>query len=190
MVHSTERSHKMAVTPKKLVHWDINQASLSELGSPFFNGSMESVISESTSSMEYINSQLVAHGFISSPGLGLEGISNKDLDRAVKCLLGMLSQRMVSHVPQGYVMVQCQLQEDMSRTEELTTKLRTLSYDHERLISMYRTAMERAANAEREMNVHKSRLTFVSSFIGCFLTLTRRLRKSSNTHIANHGSDT
>lgn len=109
VVHSTERSRKMAVTPKKLVHWDINEASLSELGSPFFNGSMESVISTSSIMMEYINSQLVAHGFISSPGLGLEGISNNNLDRAVKCLLGMLSQRVVSHVPRGYIMVQCQL---------------------------------------------------------------------------------
>jgi hypothetical protein len=52
-------------------------------------------------------------------------------------------------------------QEDMSRTEELTTKLRTLSYDHERLMSMYRTETEKAANAEREMNLHKSRLAYV-----------------------------
>lgn len=46
----------------------------------------------------------------------------------------------------------------MTRTEELTTKIRTLSYDHERLMSMHRDATERAANAEREMNLHKSRL--------------------------------
>ena len=49
-------------------------------------------------------------------------------------------------------------QDDMNRTEELTTKIRTLSYDHERLLSMYRDTTERAANAEREMNLHKSRL--------------------------------
>jgi hypothetical protein len=49
-------------------------------------------------------------------------------------------------------------QDDMSRAEELTTKLRTLSYDHERLMTMHRTATEKAANAEREMNLHKSRL--------------------------------
>jgi hypothetical protein len=58
----------------------------------------------------------------------------------------------------------------MARTEELTTKLRTLSYDHERLMSIHRTAMERAANAEREMNVHKSRLTYIYSSIGLFPT--------------------
>lgn len=47
----------------------------------------------------------------------------------------------------------------MTRTEDLTTKLRTLSYDHERLTSMYKTQSEKAANAEREMNLHKSRMT-------------------------------
>lgn len=51
----------------------------------------------------------------------------------------------------------------MTRTEELSTKIRTLSYDHERLQSMYRTATEKAANAEREMNVHKARLACVAS---------------------------
>lgn len=50
-------------------------------------------------------------------------------------------------------------QEDMSRAEELTTKLRTLTYDHERMVSMHRKATEQSANAEREMNLHKSRLT-------------------------------
>ncbi|KAH9832560.1 uncharacterized protein C8Q71DRAFT_258970 [Rhodofomes roseus] len=50
----------------------------------------------------------------------------------------------------------------MTRTEELTTKIRTLSYDHERLLSMYRDTTERAANAEREMNLHKSRLASVT----------------------------
>lgn len=49
----------------------------------------------------------------------------------------------------------------MSRTEDLTTKMRTLSYDHERLMGMYRAATEKAANAEREMNIHKTRLSYV-----------------------------
>ena len=34
----------------------------------------------------------------------------------------------------------------MNRTEELTTKFRTLSYDHERLMSMHRDANEKAYN--------------------------------------------
>ncbi|GLB41635.1 putative afadin- and alpha -actinin-Binding [Lyophyllum shimeji] len=130
----------MSETPKKGVQWNIGDISLSGLASPTVEGSMLSVVS--TSSLEYINSQLVAHGFAPSPGLVLDGISNSDLERVVKCLLGMLSQRV----------------EDMSRTEELTTKLRTLTYDHERLRSLHKDATETAANAEREMNLHKSRL--------------------------------
>lgn len=51
----------------------------------------------------------------------------------------------------------------MSRTEELTTKLRTLTYDYERLRSLHQDAKEAATNAEREINVHKSRLACVSS---------------------------
>jgi outer membrane murein-binding lipoprotein Lpp len=58
----------------------------------------------------------------------------------------------------GCINLNVRKQEDMSRTEELNTKLRTLSYDHERLMSMHRVAIEKAANAEREMNLHKSRL--------------------------------
>jgi len=58
----------------------------------------------------------------------------------------------------GCINLNVRKQEDMSRTEELNTKLRTLSYDHERLMSMHRVAVEKAANAEREMNLHKSRL--------------------------------
>jgi hypothetical protein len=55
------------------------------------------------------------------------------------------------------------LQEDMSRTEQLSTKLRTLTYDHERLLTMERTAKEKAANAEKEVNLFKTRLTYVLS---------------------------
>lgn len=51
-----------------------------------------------TSTLEYINSQLVAHGFACSPGLSLDGLANDDSERVVKCLLAMLSQRIVSHV--------------------------------------------------------------------------------------------
>lgn len=50
------------------------------------------------------------------------------------------------------------LQKDMSRAEELATELRTLRYDHERIKSMHNNAAEKAANFEREMNVHKSKL--------------------------------
>lgn len=51
----------------------------------------------------------------------------------------------------------------MSRTEELSTKFRTLTYDHERLLTMHRVATEKTANAEREVNLHKTKLTYVDS---------------------------
>ncbi|KAH9479231.1 hypothetical protein JR316_0007819 [Psilocybe cubensis] len=134
----------MTETPKKFVHWQFASPSLSNLNSPFFNTTNTSASSvDSTSSLEFINSQLVAHGYVPSPGLSLEGISNESCDRVVKCLLALLSQRM----------------EDMSRTEELTAKVRTVTYDYERMVSMHRKAKEESANAEREMNMHKSRLT-------------------------------
>ncbi|KAJ7066444.1 Afadin and alpha-actinin-binding-domain-containing protein [Mycena amicta] len=129
----------------KGVHWAA-EPSLSDISSDVL----------ATSSLEYINSQLVAHGFAPAPGLSLDGIVAADLDRLVKCLLGMLSQRV----------------EDMARTEDLTTKLRTLSYDHERLTTMYRAAVDTAANAEREANLHKSRLT----------ATTRLLQSAESAH--------
>ncbi|KAJ7019801.1 Afadin and alpha-actinin-binding-domain-containing protein [Mycena alexandri] len=134
-------------TPAKGVHWGLED--------PSFGSDASSAIL-STSSLDYINSQLVAHGFAPAPGLSLDGVANTDLERVVKCLLGMLSQRV----------------DDMSRTEDLTTKLRTLSYDHERLTTMYRTATDTAAHAEREANLHKSRLT----------ATTRLLQASESAH--------
>lgn len=84
----------MAATPKKLVHWALDM-SFSGFGSPFSDASSES---NSTSSLQYINSQLIAHGFTHSPGLSLDGLSKDDSDRVVKCLLGMLTQRVVSAI--------------------------------------------------------------------------------------------
>ena len=82
----------MAKTPKKLVHWAL-EVSMSDVGSPF---SEASSVADSTCSIQYINSQLIAHGFTHKPGLSLDGTSKDDADRVVKCLLAMLSQRIVS----------------------------------------------------------------------------------------------
>ncbi|KAF9474824.1 hypothetical protein BDN70DRAFT_884425 [Pholiota conissans] len=150
-----DSSLAMMATPKKLVHWDTNSPSFSNPGSPFYNGTFDSSM-DSTSSLDFVNSQLVAHGYIPSPGLSLTGISKDESNRVVKCLISMLSQRV----------------DDMSRTEELATKLRTLSYDHERMSSMYRAANDKSANAEREMNLHKSRLA----------TSVKSLQASENAH--------
>jgi len=53
---------------------------------------------EQTSTLQYVNSQLVSHGFARAPGLSLDGLSHADTERVVKCLLGMLSQRIVSRL--------------------------------------------------------------------------------------------
>ena len=49
----------------------------------------------------------------------------------------------------------------MQRTEDLSTKLRTLSYDYERLMTMHKAASATAAEAEREVSTMKSKLTWV-----------------------------
>ena len=89
----------MAKTPKKLVHWAL-EVSLSDLGSPFSAQGLGSPGSDgeqdSTRSLEYINAQLIAHGFTYKPGLSLEGVGREDGERVVKCLVAMLGQRVVS----------------------------------------------------------------------------------------------
>lgn len=50
----------------------------------------------------------------------------------------------------------------MERIDELNTKGRTTGYDNDRLRSMHQNAVEAAGNAEREMNVWKSRASCVS----------------------------
>ena len=51
------------------------------------------------------------------------------------------------------------MQEDMTRTEDLTTKLRTLSYDYEQSRTMHGAATETAESAEREAAVAQAKLT-------------------------------
>ncbi|KAK0239281.1 Afadin and alpha-actinin-binding-domain-containing protein [Armillaria nabsnona] len=144
----------MSTPAKKLVHWDVASPNFSDFGSPMSNASSESLVS--TSSLQYINAQLVAHGFAPPQGLSLDGISNANMDSAVKCLMELLGQRM----------------KDMSRAEELATELRTLRYDHERIKSMHSNAAEKAANFEREMNVHKSKLN----------AITKNLQSTEQSH--------
>ncbi|KAK0188532.1 Afadin and alpha-actinin-binding-domain-containing protein [Armillaria mellea] len=144
----------MSTPAKKLVHWDVTSPNFSDFGSPMSNASSESLVS--TSGLQYINAQLVAHGFAPPPGLSLDGVSNSNMDRAVKCLMELLGQRI----------------KDMSRAEELATELRTLRYDHERIKSMHCNAAEKAANFEREMNIHKSK----------FHATTKNLQSTEQSH--------
>ncbi|KAF8621814.1 hypothetical protein AX15_007486 [Amanita polypyramis BW_CC] len=125
-------------TPKKTVHWGTNNSFSDTDGSSFASCSSD----HSSSTLEYANAQLVAHGFAPPPGLSLEGISNANAEHIAKCLLDLLGHRT----------------NDMARTEDLSTKLRVLQYDHERLQSMHRAAQGNAENAERETNLYRSRL--------------------------------
>lgn len=57
----------------------------------------------------------------------------------------------------------------MERIDELNTKVRTTGYDNDRLRSMHQDAVDAAGNAEREMNVWKSRASYVALFYASFL---------------------
>lgn len=70
-----------------------------------------------------------------------------DRQAVVKCLMGMLSQRVG----------------DMERAEELGGKLRTEMYENGRMKSMLKSERERADYAEKEAHLHKSRLAYVHS---------------------------
>lgn len=48
-----------------------------------------------TSSLQYLNSQLIAHGFAYNPGISLDGLSTSNMDSAVKVLLSLMNQRVV-----------------------------------------------------------------------------------------------
>ncbi|KAL0571441.1 hypothetical protein V5O48_010531 [Marasmius crinis-equi] len=149
----------MAATPansKKLVHWDKSPAVSEDFDSISLslpNDSTDSFVS--TSSLQYVNAQLVAHGFTPTPGLSLEGISNDSLNRVTKCLMDMLAQRV----------------KDMSRAEQLSTEIRTMNYDYERMKSMHQSASESSANLERELSTQRSRLA----------AITRTLQQAENT---------
>ena len=91
-LHTSDFDSEMARTPPKTAQWNLDFSD--SLGSPFIDApSTDSVTS--TSTLQYVNSQLIAHGFAHSPGLSLDGLSNGDSEKVVKCLFGMLSQRMV-----------------------------------------------------------------------------------------------
>ncbi|CAG7853764.1 SubName: Full=Uncharacterized protein {ECO:0000313/EMBL:CCA68032.1} [Serendipita indica DSM 11827] len=93
-------------------------------------------------SIDYLNGQLVAHGFTHGRGLNLADLRGQDQQMVLKCLSNMLGQRL----------------DDMRRAEQLSGKYKTLSYDHERLLEQHRAAKEAAAQAEREMETGKAKV--------------------------------
>lgn len=155
---------RVAITLKSLnKHWlleaydSMDSINVSAQGMSFFSASD---IYEPTSTLQYLNAQLVAHGYARTPGISLEGLSVADNEKVVKCILGMLSQRMVCTTFLCYAN-SYYLQEDMKRAEELSSKHRILTYEYERLQSMHRTALNDAANAERDMTMFKTKLRYV-----------------------------
>jgi hypothetical protein len=92
-------SDQMDATPapaqKNTVHW-----APSPVQSPFSDTSSTSTTSiHSTSTLQYVNSQLISHGFVLPPGLCLDSLSSAESDGLTKCLLAMLSQRVVRARP-------------------------------------------------------------------------------------------
>ena len=77
----------------------------------------------------------------------------------------------------------------MSRMEDLTVKCRTLTYDLERMQSLHGKEVEKAVNAERETNLHKSRLAYAPSLLFASVssnryhrTSVRSLQATENAH--------
>ncbi|CAE6474063.1 unnamed protein product [Rhizoctonia solani] len=108
--------------------------------SPFGGAAEPSTPETSTSSLAYVNSQIIAHGFARAP-LDLSDLGREEQNRVVKCVLGMLSQRV----------------DDMTRAEDLSARLRTISYEHERLSNMLRAAKSEVLQAEREAEAAKTK---------------------------------
>jgi len=79
--------------PKNTVHWAPSPVP-SPLSDSCSFASTSSI--SSTSTLQYINAQLISHGFAVSPGLCLDGLSSADAEGVTKCLLSMLGQRVVS----------------------------------------------------------------------------------------------
>ncbi len=95
----------MAATPvpaqKNTVHW-----APSPIQSPLSDTSSTSTTSiHSTSTLQYVNSQLISHGFALPPGLCLDSLSSAEADGVTKCLLAMLGQRVVRARPNPHFVI-------------------------------------------------------------------------------------
>lgn len=103
-VRLKERSARLTLSltcmaAKNSVHWAPSPI-LSPLSDSLTDSqsSSSSSFTSSSSTIQYINSQLISHGFAVPPGLSLDGLSTADAENVTKCLLSMLSQRVVSLV--------------------------------------------------------------------------------------------
>ena len=91
----TGHAAAMACTTHKTVQWsDENKINEFVYGSPYSEASSADSVN-ATSTLHYINSQLLAHGFARGSGVSFEGLSKEDADKLSKCMLGLLNQRNV-----------------------------------------------------------------------------------------------
>ena len=80
---------------KRQTHWAVQFAS-----SPIVSSDSRdtSIAEPAPATLQYVNAQLIAHGFTSSPGISLDGLSGTKADNVVKVLFALLGQRMVRAV--------------------------------------------------------------------------------------------
>jgi len=155
----------MAQTPtRKILRWAQELAN-SSIGSPphvdlsLNDASLDSVVDPEYGGLAHVNAQLLAHGFAHGDGLQLDGLDPGSAKMVVKCVMGLLSQRAVSSCcATCKSVVDDVLQNDVKRTEELTSKYRSLGYDHERLLSMHGAQQKQTARAEEDVQRFKARL--------------------------------
>ena len=88
---------------KKQLHWAVQFASSPVLSSDSRDTS--SIADPAPATLQYVNSQLVAHGFASAPGISLDGLSGSKADAVVKALFALLGQRVVCGLPHLTVML-------------------------------------------------------------------------------------
>ncbi|KAG9096942.1 hypothetical protein FRC06_008165 [Ceratobasidium sp. 370] len=152
----------MQTPSKKGVRWAFDVSN-----SPFGAAVEPSTPETSTSSLAYVNSQIIAHGFARAP-MDLSELGREEQNRVVKCILGMLSQRV----------------DDMTRAEDLSTRLRTLSYEHERLGNMLRAAKSQVMQAEKEAEAARTKANALTKEVTSATTAHTR----TSAHLAQQTS--
>ncbi|KAG8752001.1 hypothetical protein FRC12_012164 [Ceratobasidium sp. 428] len=152
----------MQTPSKKGVRWAFDVSN-----SPFGGAAEPSTPETSTSSLAYVNSQIIAHGFARAP-LDLSDLGRDEQNRVVKCVLGMLSQRV----------------DDMTRAEDISTRLRTLSYEHERLGNMLRAAKSQVIQAEKETEAARTKANSLTKDLASATTAHTR----TSAHLAQQTS--
>ena len=83
---------------KRLVHWALETLGSPSIASEALHGhpadestsTASSTEESNAATLQYVNSQLLAHGFTYKPGLSLDGASTEDAERVLKCLVAML----------------------------------------------------------------------------------------------------